>query len=251
MSSIDSIRVQKQLADLGYGSRRQLERWIESGRVSINGKRASLGDRVTANDVVRIDGRRVHKPKRTRAKPPRVLSYHKPTGEICSRNDPGGRPTVFGHLPALKTGRWINVGRLDINTSGLILFTNDGDLSHRLMHPSRAVEREYAVRVRGEVTAAVLRKLGAGVDLEDGRASFQSIYQEPGRGVNRWYRVVLTEGRTREVRRLWESQGLQVSRLMRVRYGPIKLPRGLRPGNWRELDGGDVESLQSAVGSKG
>ena len=225
-----------------------METWIEAGRISINGERAELGNRVADGDLVRVDGRRVAKTKSVGGDTPRVLCYHKPVGEICSRRDNQGRPSVFQALPWLKTGRWINVGRLDLNTSGLLLFTNKGELCHRLMHPSREVEREYAVRVRGEVKPSTLRALRVGVKLEDGPARFQSITKRGGSGVNIWYHVVLTEGRTREVRRLWDSQDVQVSRLIRVRYGPVELPRGQPTGRWRELDSNDVRALQKAVG---
>ena len=244
---IDAVRLQKHLADLGFGSRRQMETWIAAGRVSINGEKAELGSRVGASDVVRIDGRRVGKTKSARSQPPRVLCYHKPVGEICSRRDEVGRPSVFRSLPSLKTGRWINVGRLDLNSSGLLLFTNDGELCHGLMHPSREIEREYAVRIRGVMTSSILAALRAGIRLDDGVARFQSIARRGGSGANVWYHVVLTEGRTREVRRLWESQNVQVSRLIRVRYGPIVLPRGQRAGSWRELESKDVHALQTVA----
>ncbi len=247
-SNIDAVRLQKHLADLGFGSRRQLETWIEAGRISVNGKRAELGIRVAEGDVVRVDGRRVDKAKSARGDTPRVLCYHKPVGEICSRHDARGRPSVFRALPSLKTGRWINVGRLDLNTSGLLLFTNDGELCHRLMHPSRGIEREYAVRVRGEVKPVTLRALRTGVQLEDGPARFLSIVKRGGSGANVWYHVVLAEGRSREVRRLWESQDVQVSRLIRVRYGPVELPRGQRAGSWCELDAKIVRALKKVVG---
>ena len=250
-SSIDGVRLQKHLADLGYGSRRQIETWIEADRISINGKRAELGVRVAEGDVVRVDGRRVDRTRSARGDRPRVLCYHKPVGEVCSRNDEQGRVSVFRALPSLKTGRWINVGRLDLNTSGLLLFTNNGELCHRLMHPSREIEREYAVRVRGEVKPATLRALRAGVQLEDGTARFRSIERRGGGGANVWYHVVLTEGRTREVRRLWESQDVQVSRLIRVRYGPVSLPRAQRAGAWRELDAKNVRALQKVVALAG
>ena len=242
-SSIDGVRVQKHLADRGYGSRRQMETWIEAGRISINGALAELGSRVADGDLVRVDGRRVENTRTAEMHLSRVLCYHKPVGEICSRRDSEGRRSVFEALPSLKSGRWINVGRLDLNTSGLLLFTNNGELSHRLMHPSREIEREYAVRVRGEVRPSTLRMLRAGVRLEDGLARFKTITKRGGSGANVWYHVVLTEGRTREVRRLWESQSVQVSRLMRVRYGPIELAREQRAGSWLELDENDVRAL--------
>lgn len=250
-SSIDAVRLQKHLADLGFGSRRQIETWIEAGRISVNGKKAELGIRVGEGDVVRVDGQRVDKTKSVRGDQPRVLCYHKPVGEICSRHDEQGRVSVFRALPSLNNGRWINVGRLDLNTSGLLLFANDGELCHRLMHPSREIDREYAVRIRGEVKPATLRALRAGVKLEDGTARFRSIEKRGGSGANVWYHVVLTEGRTREVRRLWESQNVQVSRLIRVRYGPVPLPRDQRAGVWRELDANNVRALQRIVGLVG
>jgi len=246
--SIDGVRLQKFLADLGFGSRRQMESWIDEGRVSINGKRAELGNRVHDGDVVRADGKRISKAKLSRSDTSRVLCYHKPVGEVCSRRDTEGRRSVFEALPSIKTGRWINVGRLDLNTSGLMLFTNQGELCHRLTHPSREVEREYAVRIRGEVKSSTLRALRSGVHLEDGPAYFKSISRRGGQGVNVWYHVILTEGRTREVRRLWESQAVQVSRLIRVRFGPIELPRAQRPGTWRELGLKEITALRKLVG---
>ncbi len=176
------------------------------------------------------------------------MAYHKPAGEICSRSDPAGRPTIFDRLPRLKEGRWVAVGRLDINTSGLLLLTTDGELANRLMHPSSQVEREYAVRVLGKVTREVLENLRRGVQLEDGPACFQSVRPAGGEGANQWFHVVLKEGRNREVRRLWESQGLQVSRLTRVRYGGCHLRRGLKAGHWDELDGEAVSALRASVG---
>jgi len=235
-------RLQKVLARHGYGSRREIEQWIEAGRIRINGITARLGDCIGETDVVQLDGKRLRL-EFAKAPATRVLAYHQPVGEVCSRADPQGRQTVFSRLPSLPGGRWITVGRLDVNTSGLLLFTNDGELANRLMHPSSGVEREYAVRVRGEVEREMLARLRAGVELEDGMASFERIVDAGGQGSNHWYHVVLREGRNREVRRLWESQGLQVSRLLRVRYGPVVLPRELRPGRWRELSEGEVKGL--------
>lgn len=244
---LEQERLQKALAAAGLGSRRQVEEWIREGRIRVNGKLAELGMRVSSEDRVELDGRAVPL-RQTASEPPRVLLYNKPEGEVTTRSDPQGRPTVFDHLPRLSRGRWITIGRLDINTLGLLLFTNEGDLAHRLMHPSQQIEREYAVRVRGVVDDAALAKLRAGVELEDGPARFEDIQETGGTGANRWFHVVIREGRTREVRRLWESQGVSVSRLMRVRFGPVSLPRGLRRGQWRELEREDVEKLRLAVG---
>lgn len=240
-------KLQKVLANQGLGSRREMERWIEQGRVSINGSVATLGDRVDASAQIRVDG---HLLSRQTEKPVcRVLMYNKPEGELCSRHDPEGRDTVFDRLPAIRLGRWIAVGRLDINTSGLLLFTNDGELANRLMHPKCQVEREYSVRVFGEVSNQTLNTLKKGVELEDGMAHFTSISPKPGDedSMNRWYNVTLSEGRNREVRRLWESQEMQVSRLIRVRYGPIELQKRLPQGAWVELQLEDVNALRSLV----
>lgn len=240
-------KLQKVLANLGLGSRREIERWIQQGRVSINTEVAKLGDRINRNASIFIDG----KPVKLQAIKPfkrRVLIYHKPEGEVCTRIDPENRPTVFSHLPLLKDERWIMIGRLDITTLGLLIFTNDGELAHRLSHPSYEIEREYAVRVLGEVDASMLKRLKQGVKLEDGMAAFTHIQMQGGEGANRWYHVVLEEGRNREVRRLWESQGIQVSRLIRVRFGNISLPSDLRRGQWRELSVSEIQKLVSLVG---
>ncbi len=240
-------RLQKVLARSGhYGSRREIERQISAGLILVNGKPAQLGDRVTHNDVILVKGQPV-KPAPRMEGPCRVLLYHKPEGEICSRADPKGRPTIFQRLPPLKQGRWVAVGRLDINTSGLILLTTDGDLAHRLMHPSYEIEREYAVRVHGPVNNDVIGKLKQGVQLEDGIARFESIREGGGNRTNHWYQVVIMEGKQREVRRLWESQGVEVSRLIRVRFGAIQLPRGLHRGRWLELPDTDIETLRRQV----
>lgn len=239
-------KLQKTLARLGLGSRRQMEGIIKSGRVSINGVIASIGDRVGKGDDIRVDGRPI-KFKSENEKRRRVLAYYKPEGEICSAHDPKGRPTVFDRLPKLTNDRWIMVGRLDINSTGLLLFTNDGELAHRLMHPSNEVVREYAVRVLGEVTPEMARNLTQGVQLEDGPAQFDSIVEGGGEGVNRWYHVRLKEGRNREVRRLFESQGLRVSRLLRTQYGTVNLPKELRTGRFIELDKKDIHSLIELV----
>jgi len=222
-------RIQKVLARAGYGSRRQIEGWIKEGRISINGEVATLGDRLEAGDAVEVNGMKARLdlmeiPER------QVIAYHKPVGEVCTRIDPEGRKTIFDHLPKLEKGRWVAIGRLDINTSGLILLTTDGELANRLMHPSSNIDREYAVRVLGEVTRDNLRAMREGVMLEDGMASFNDIKESGGRGANHWYHVVLREGRKREVRRLWESQDIKVSRLMRVRFGPVMLENSIRTG---------------------
>lgn len=241
-----SEKLQKVLARAGYGSRREIEGWITEGRISVNGKVCQLGERVSDDDVIRIDGKVVSK-TRLQSNRCRVLMYHKPVGEVTSRNDEEGRPTVFERLPRIVNGRWIVVGRLDLNTSGLLLFTTDGELANRLMHPSYTIEREYAVRVLGEVQPEVIERLSSGVALEDGEAHFSNIVDGGGEGANHWFHVTLEEGRNREVRRLWESQGITVSRLTRVRYGPIALPRWLRPGRWEELSDEQVSLLRQSV----
>ncbi len=242
-----SEKLQKVLARAGYGSRREIEGWISEGRISVNGKICQLGERVSDNDVIRIDGKVVSR-TRLQSNRCRVLMYHKPVGEVTSRSDDEGRTTVFENLPRIVNGRWIVVGRLDLNTSGLLLFTTDGELANRLMHPSYTVEREYAVRVLGEVEPEVIKRLSTGVELEDGEARFTSIVDGGGEGANHWFHVTLEEGRNREVRRLWESQGVTVSRLIRVRYGPVTLPRWLRPGRWEELNDEQVSKLRQSVG---
>lgn len=237
-------RLQKVLARAGLGSRRQIEDWIRAGRLTIDDRTATLGTRISGSERIQLDGQQLslELPRR------RVLAYYKPEGEICSRRDPEGRPTIFQHLPRLASGRWIAVGRLDINSQGLILLTTDGELAARLMHPATGIEREYAVRVLGVVDQAMLERLGRGVELDDGPARFDRIVDGGGSGANHWYHVILREGRNRVVRRLWESQGVTVSRLVRVRYGPILLRRGLRPGHWDELDGESLTTLLSAAG---
>jgi 23S rRNA pseudouridine2605 synthase len=242
-------KLHKILARAGYGSRRELERWIAAGRVRVNGERATVGMRVGSRDVIEVDGARVER-RAVNRQSPRVLRYHKVVGELCSRRRESDRPTVFDNLPLLKRGRWISVGRLDVNSGGLMLFTNDGGLAHRLMHPSGKLEREYAVRVRGQISTESLRKLRRGVLLEDGPAKFETIVDKGGQGVNRWYHVTIREGRNREVRRLWASQGAQVSRLTRVRYGPIKLPRSLPRGRWDELSKRQIGELMRSVDSE-
>ena len=238
-------KLQKVLAHLGLGSRRQIEGWIEEGRLTIDGLTARLGDRVRGGQAVRLDGKSIALDAASQV---RVLLYHKPLREVCSRNDPEGRKTVFERLPRLKSGRWISVGRLDFNTTGVLLFTTDGDLAHALMHPSAAIEREYLVRVMGRVDDDVLQRLKEGVQLDDGPARFSDIQEGGGDGVNRFFYVVLTEGRNREVRRLWESQGLTVSRLKRVRYGEVFMPSKLKKGQWLELPQKDVDVIYQMAG---
>lgn len=241
-------KLQKVLARLGLGSRREVESWIGAGRVMVNGVVASLGQRVEPRDAIAFDGRLLRREAASETVR-RVLIYNKPDGEICTRHDPEGRPTVFDRLPRLKEGRWINIGRLDINTTGLLLFTTDGELANRLMHPSFEMDREYAVRVRGEVTEEILETLKNGVMLEDGPARFTDIKEAPGgEGLNHWFHCVVMEGRNREVRRLWESQGLVVSRLKRVRFGPVFMTSDLPMGRWREMTQGEVDILGREVG---
>lgn len=242
-----SDKLQKVLANNGVGSRREMETWIEQGRVSVNGAIATLGDRVEPTDQIRVDNNLL---KRDQNAPVcRVLMYNKPEGELCSRTDPMGRLTVFDRLPNINSGRWIAVGRLDLNTAGLLLFTNDGELANRLMHPRHEVEREYAVRVFGEVDAKTLVTLQKGVELDDGIAKFTDIIARPNEeeSINSWFNVSLSEGRNREVRRLWESQGVQVSRLIRLRYGPLSLQKRLPQGAWIELELNDVNALRKQV----
>ena len=241
-----SEKLQKVLARAGLGSRRKMETVIAEGRVSLDGKVVSLGERVTENQIIRVDGHIV-KYKSAESVVCRILAYNKPEGEICTRSDEEGRKTVFERLPRLSGARWISIGRLDINTSGLLLFTTDGEFANKMMHPSQEVEREYAVRIFGTVDDAMLNRLRMGVKLEDGEAKFLSVKESGGEGINRWYHVVLTEGRTREVRRLWESQGVQVSRLMRVRYGNIHLDKQLPQGGWSELNLKEVNYLRKLV----
>ena len=238
-------KLQKVLANLGLGSRREMERWIEEGRVTVDGSVATLGDRIRAGQSLRLDG----KPLEVEAsEQTRVLLYHKPVREVCSRDDPQGRKTVFERLPKLKSGRWISVGRLDFNTSGVLLFTTDGGLANALMHPSNAIEREYLVRVMGRVDEPMLERLKDGIELDDGPARFSDIQEGGGDGINRFFYVVLMEGRNREVRRLWESQGTTVSRLKRVRYGDVFLPSKLKKGQWLELPQRDVDVIYQMAG---
>jgi 23S rRNA pseudouridine2605 synthase len=243
---VEGERLQKVLARAGVGSRRQIEQWITEGRIKVGGLPATLGQRVTPQQTITIDGHAVTSV--AHATRPRVLVYHKPEGEVCTASDPQGRPTVFANLPRIRNARWITIGRLDFNTSGLLLFTTDGELAHRLMHPSGEIEREYAVRVLGEVTDEMLARLKQGVILDDGPAHFDTIVDAGGTGVNRWYHVTLREGRNREVRRLWEAVGGKVSRLIRVRYGNVMLPRHVRAGRSEDLDAESTAALYALAG---
>jgi 23S rRNA pseudouridine2605 synthase len=250
-------RIQKVLAQAGVASRRAIEALIREGRITVNGERAAIGQKVGPGDRVLVDGKGIALPRGEEAV--RVLAYKKRTGEVVTRDDPEGRRTVFRKLPKLEGGRWIAIGRLDINTSGLLLFTNSGELARRLMHPSFEIEREYAVRVLGDVDAAMLERLVRGVRLDDGPGNFEKVWRSDGPGpddedgegggaANRWFQVIVRQGRNRLVRRLWESQRCQVSRLIRVRYGPVELGRGIRSAGWRELEPAEIRELQRAVG---
>jgi 23S rRNA pseudouridine2605 synthase len=244
----DAPKLHKVLAEAGMGSRRDMEELIIAGRVSVNGEPAHIGQRIMPTDQVRINGKPVK--RKLANKPPRVLLYHKPTGEIVSHADPEGRPSVFDKLPPMKTAKWVAVGRLDFNTEGLLMLTTSGDLANRFMHPRYSVEREYAVRVVGELAEGMRQKLLHGVELEDGPANFLRIRDGGGEGTNHWYHVALAEGRNREVRRMFEAAGLMVSRLIRTRHGPISLPRGLKRGRWEELEDNQVRALMASVGLK-
>ncbi len=239
-------RIQKVLAREGIASRRQIDKYLEEGRIQVNGKVARPGDQISGSERISLDGKPLrlarHRPK------PKLLMYHKPVGEVCTREDPEGRPTVYRNLPGLQHGRWIGIGRLDINTSGLLLFTTDGELANRLMHPSFELEREYAVRVRGDVTPEKLEQLKSGIELEDGPARFEQVVDGGGEGTNHWYHVILREGRNREVRRLWEAVDTEVSRLVRVRYHQFNLPKWLKPGKWRFFEDGTVKRLYADLG---
>ena len=244
----DAPKLHKVLAEAGMGSRREMEELIVAGRVSVNGEPAHIGQRIMPTDQVRINGKPVK--RKLQNKPPRVLLYHKPTGEIVSHADPEGRPSVFDKLPPMKTAKWLAVGRLDFNTEGLLMLTTSGDLANRFMHPRYSVEREYAVRVVGELAEGMRQKLLNGVELDDGPANFLRIRDGGGEGTNHWYHVALAEGRNREVRRMFEAAGLMVSRLIRTRHGPISLPKGLKRGRWEELEDNQVRALMASVGLK-
>ena len=242
----DAPKLHKVLAEAGLGSRRDMEELIVAGRVSVNGEPAHTGQRILPTDQVRINGKPLQ--RRISKKPPRVLVYHKPAGEIVSTSDPDGRPSVFDRLPTMKTGKWLAVGRLDFNTEGLLLFTTSGDIANRLMHPRYGIDREYAVRTLGELEEGMRQKLLAGVELDDGVAQFSRIADGGGEGVNKWYRVTIGEGRNREVRRMFEAIGLTVSRLIRTRYGSMTLPRGLKRGRWEEMEENEVRGLMTMIG---
>lgn len=244
---VQGDRLQKLLANAGMGSRRQIEGWIREGRVQVNGVNARLGDRATLKDQITVDGRPVSG-KKLATNRRHVILYNKPEGEVVTRNDPEGRKTVFERLPKLPEGRWIAVGRLDVNSAGLLLFTNDGELANRLMHPRQLIEREYAVRVHGRVTEDMLKQLVNGVILDDGPARFEEVVFSGGEGSNQWYHVVLMEGRKREVRRMWEAVGVVVNRLKRVRYGPIILDSRVKSGMWRELEKEEKKDLLRIAG---
>lgn len=238
-------RIQKVLAAAGLGSRRQIEQWIAAGRIEVDGRPAQIGQSIAGDERILLDGRPVRLGKVAKT---RVIAYHKPDGEICTRDDPEGRPTVFDRLPRIRGARWISVGRLDVNTSGLLLFTTDGQLANALMHPSRGIERRYSVRILGAVDDGTLESIRQGIILDDGPAGFDQVEVAGGEGVNRWYRVSIREGRNREVRRIWEAMGCTVSRLIRTGYGPIELDRRLRRGQSRDLTSEEVRSLYESVG---
>ncbi|UJP04367.1 MAG: pseudouridine synthase [Nitrosomonas sp.] len=239
------FKLQKLLAQKGLGSRREMEAWIAAGKVFVNGHIAQLGDRAAPGDLIRVGRRviRIHDEETL----PKVLLYHKPEGEIVSRHDPQGRPSVFDKLPYLRSSKWIAIGRLDFNTSGLLIFTDDGVLANRLMHPRFEMEREYAVRILGELTDEQMKQLTTGITLEDGQAAFTYLADQGGEGANRWYRVILKEGKNREVRRMFEAIGITVSRLMRVRFGPINLPPRIKRGRWLELEEKETRRLLELI----
>jgi 23S rRNA pseudouridine2605 synthase len=248
-AAVQGEKIQKVLAQAGVGSRREMEEWITAGRVSVNGEIATLGMRVNEGDVLRADKRTVYVKAQEDLEFPRVLLYHKQEGEIVSRDDPEKRSNVFDQLPRLRGMKWIAIGRLDFNTSGLLIFTTSGELANRLMHPRFEVEREYAVRVQGEMSAEQMRQMvKEGIELEDGPVKFDKLTDEGGEGFNHWYRLVLKEGRNRVVRRTFEALGLKVSRLMRVRFGIINLPSSIKRGKMAELGSGEVNMILDWVG---
>lgn len=248
MSQVPGEKLQKILARAGYGSRRSVESMISLGKVKINGRTATLGDRATEDDQIKVNDQLV-KQTRLAKQPTQVILYNKPEGRVCTRNDEKGRDTIFTQLPRIFNGRWISIGRLDLNTSGLLILTNNGELANRLAHPSYEVEREYMVRVFGEVEDSVIKKLKEGIVLEDGPAKFEKIsrLKSDDESMNNWFRVTIKEGRNREVRRMWESQGVQVSRLQRVRYGDFQMPRNLRKGKTEPLTWKQINQLLKSV----
>ena len=239
-------RIQKYLSRRGLGSRREIENWIREGRIEVDGRKAVLGSTVSDGDLIAID-QQSHRVRVGPPAAPRIIVYHKPIGEICTRADSKGRPTVFDHLPRLRSARWISVGRLDINTSGLLLFTTDGDLAHRLMHPSGGMEREYRCRILGEASQERIDRLRKGITLSGDLCRFERVRVRGGGGTNRWYDVVLREGRYREVRRMWSTIGCTVNRLIRIRYGGVSLPRDLKPGDHRPLYADELSELLGEV----
>ncbi|WP_234004568.1 MULTISPECIES: pseudouridine synthase [Chromobacteriaceae] len=243
LNEIEPVRLQKALSSSGVGSRREMEEWIEAGLVTVNGKKASLGDKVGPQDKVLVKGDQIKLKWPDRL--PRVIMYHKEEGEIVTRDDPEGRVTVFDRLPQAKSSRWVAIGRLDVNTAGLLLITTSGELANRMMHPSFEVEREYSVRVLGDLTPEIMKEMTKGVELEDGEARFDRIFQTGGQeeSANQWFNVVIKEGRNREVRRMFEHFGLTVSRLMRVRFGNIGLPPRLKRGQFYELNAAEVAAV--------
>lgn len=243
---MSSDRLQKILSQAGLGSRREMERWIDNGWVQVNGKPAKLGDSAGPSDKISVKGKLIPNPLKGKQNI-RVLLYHKPVGEVSSRHDPKFEKTVFDNLPHLRQGRWVQVGRLDLNTSGLLIFTNNGELANQLMHPKYGLEREYAVRVHGQVSQESLNNLLKGVMLDDGLGKFTKIQFRGGEGTNSWYHVTLNEGRNREVRRLWESQGVEVSRLIRIRYGMLTMPRFLSRGQFYELTPKEVTEFLDSL----
>ena len=247
---IISEKLQKALASAGFGSRREMERWIEIGCIKVNDKIATVGTRIIATDKIKVKGKLIHNPLK-RANRSRVIMYHKPQGVLCTKSDPEGRKTIFDALPKVDANKWILVGRLDMSTSGLLLLTTDGELAHRLMHPSYEISREYAARVTGELTKEQQELLLKGVKLEDGMASFDTLEYSGGEGLNRWYHVTLKEGRNREVRRMFETLNLTVSRLIRTKFGCLSLPRYLRRGTYKELGDEDLAILKASVGLGG
>ena len=239
-------RVQKVLANLGVGSRRSIEELIRQSKITINQKTAELGQLIYGDEVIHINGRRIHIKKKDVFQT-RLIIYHKPEGEIVSHSDPKHQLNVFQNLPKIKNGKWISIGRLDINTSGLLLITNDGNLANHMMHPSKQIDREYSVRILGEVTEMIIKNIKAGINLEDGIAHVDEFEHAGGEGANQWYKMILREGKNREIRRIIESQNLQVSRLIRTRYGPIQLPTYLKRGKFKELEKKDIDKIMKSL----